>query len=500
MTERALPVEGLDLRRLCPWVQLFRSFRLALRVRQLILAAVGILLATAGTRAIEHSLGGPRTPAELSAEHPWPYEMDLGFRIRENADGDLIARESKSVAITWFPSVTIVAPEPDPPPPPIDAVAALSDGLSDPVPFLEMVLTNLQVALLPVRDIVSSTHTLFSPESDLKAIGRALLQIAWWLIVWSLIGGAISRSAAVEFARDQSTHLWGGVNFVIRRYVSYLAAPLLPLAGLLVLGGLCTLGGLLGRFGGEGGLLLIGLIWGLLLLLGVVLAIVVMGLACGWPLMFATISVEGSDGFDGLSRAYNYVYERPLYYLWQVAITLIYASFAAFCVLFMVQLGLRLAVCGTAWGAGKTVVRTLVLQTPPLLAGSPIDFELAYPNESSQTEGEETTAESDDATDEELKQTWGAHVIGFWMNLLATLVVGFVYSFFWSNATVIYFLLRRSVDGNDFDEVFLGDSAEHDNLLPLVGAAAMGADLSAIGSVPPAADLPPDNPPYPRPQ
>jgi hypothetical protein len=60
------------------------------------------------------------------------------------------------------------------------------------------------------------------------------------------------------------------------------------------------------------------------------------------------------------------------------------------------------------------------------------------------------------------------------MSALALLLVAFVYTFFWSSATIVYFVLRHSVDANDFDEVFIEDAEEKDELLPLVGTAAMG--------------------------
>ncbi|MBS0262316.1 MAG: hypothetical protein JSS02_10230, partial [Planctomycetes bacterium] len=57
---------------------------------------------------------------------------------------------------------------------------------------------------------------------------------------------------------------------------------------------------------------------------------------------------------------------------------------------------------------------------------------------------------------------------------LAVMVVGFGYTFFWSSATIAYFVLRHSIDANDFDEVYVEDVEEQDELLPLVGTAAMG--------------------------
>ncbi len=69
---------------------------------------------------------------------------------------------------------------------------------------------------------------------------------------------------------------------------------------------------------------------------------------------------------------------------------------------------------------------------------------------------------------------WGAQIARGWMCLLGVVVVGFVYTFFWSSATIVYFLMRHSVDGNDFDEVYVEEVEERDELLPLVGTAAMG--------------------------
>jgi hypothetical protein len=71
-------------------------------------------------------------------------------------------------------------------------------------------------------------------------------------------------------------------------------------------------------------------------------------------------------------------------------------------------------------------------------------------------------------------------------------VVAFVHTFFWSSATIAYFLLRHSVDGNELDEVFVEDFEDKDELLPLVGTAGMG-EASPPGPTAPAAT--PEPPP-----
>ena len=56
--------------------------------------------------------------------------------------------------------------------------------------------------------------------------------------------------------------------------------------------------------------------------------------------------------------------------------------------------------------------------------------------------------------------------------MVGLMMVAFVYSYFWSASTIIYFLLRQSDDATDLDEVYLPDEQERDELLPLVGVAA----------------------------
>ena len=52
-------------------------------------------------------------------------------------------------------------------------------------------------------------------------------------------------------------------------------------------------------------------------------------------------------------------------------------------------------------------------------------------------------------------QHLGAGLVCFWLTLLFLLMLGFSYSFFWSAATMIYFLMRKRVDEAELDEVFL---------------------------------------------
>ena len=140
-----------------------------------------------------------------------------------------------------------------------------------------------------------------------------LLCAAWELVVWAFFGGAITRMAAVALARDEQLS-WGQLTGYARsKWSHYFSAPIFPLFGVLLATMPLAILGLLLRI--EAGLLVGGILWFLVLLGGLFMAILAVGLYFGWPLMWATISVEGTDAFDALSRSYAYTYQRPLHYL-----------------------------------------------------------------------------------------------------------------------------------------------------------------------------------------
>ena len=139
------------------------------------------------------------------------------------------------------------------------------------------------------------------------------------MLVWAFFGSAITRVAAVELATGERIG-WGEMIAHVReKWQAYCAAPLLSLAGVLVVALPIAVGGLLLWIPGIGEVIA-GVLWPLALAGGVLMAMLLLGLLFGWPLMWATISAEGTDSFDALSRCYAYVFQRPLHYLFYAAV------------------------------------------------------------------------------------------------------------------------------------------------------------------------------------
>lgn len=431
MAENPVPLYDIQYRRLFPWLHLARAFWIAADIRKLILAGAGLMLVSAGSLVCDQLPFGAPGSAEAAAAHEagrWPWQWSLGYDLWHGGDGP----------------------------------SELRGVIYDPRNTLFRVSSNWQIVLLPLRRFVEPAAILFRGDATPAQLADAATRSLWSLIVWSVFGGAICRIAAVQFARDQQIGIRRALVFSGTRFVGYLSAPLLPLVGVAILWALCVVGGWIGKIPGGVGEGLLGILWGLELVFGFMMAVVLIGVAVGWPLMFATISVEGTDGFDGLSRAYNYVFERPLYLLWQAVVTMMYGSIMIFFVWLMAQVLTQLSVWGVSWGMGYEATVGFVAGSPEIVA---------------------TVAPASQAA----SAAWGAQFARGWMCLLGVFVAGFVYTFFWSSATIAYFVLRHSVDANDFDEVYVEEAEEQDELLPLVGTAAMGDSGLArpAGATPP---------------
>jgi hypothetical protein len=274
--------------------------------------------------------------------------------------------------------------------------------------------------------------------------------------VWAIFGGAITRIAAVEIARNEKIGLGEALRFTIARWKSYIFASFFPLliiafiVLLLAIFGLVNYIPILAEFWN-------GILWFLVLLGGLTIAVLLVGLV-GWPMIHSTLSAEGSDSFDALSRSYSYVLQKPWSYAWYVAVALAYGAVVVFFVGLMGSLTVYLGKWGVSqftglgqyadpshmfvWAPTSYHWRDLLLQGSPIAEGAPV------------------------VTDKMVEQyvqsnqfrNWyyiGAFLIAAWLYLIFLLLIGFGYSYFWSASTMIYLLMRRKVDDTEMDEVYL---------------------------------------------
>jgi hypothetical protein len=179
--------------------------------------------------------------------------------------------------------------------------------------------------------------------------------------------------------------------------------------------------------------------------------------------MYPTISTEGSDSFDAISRSYSYIYQAPWQYAWYCFVALLYGAVVIFFVGLMGSLMVYMGKWGVAQAPGFSERDTqyLYMYAPTsfgwrdLLLHKAPSVETVEVIRNSGQVGETYTLNQNFTKNLALWNYVGAFLVTVWLYLLFLLVVGFGYSFFWSAATIIYFLMRRNVDDTELDEVHL---------------------------------------------
>ena len=361
------------------------------------------------------------------------------------------------------------------------AIKATGDGTGrTPARLLAELLELVPVVLEPIVKVFTPIVYLFDRRTDWYVQGYLLLVLLYFLAVWGFFGGAISRLAAVQVARNEKIPLREAVVFAKDRFVSFFAAPAFPLLLLAILVFCLWIYGWLQGFTYWFGDIVFALLWPIVLIVGLIMAVVVVGLA-GWPLMNPTISAEGSDSFDALSRSYSYVYQAPWHYVWYGLLATAYGMVLVFFVGFMASLIVFLGKWGVA-APGLAKDNPVYDREPSyMFYFAPTSFGwrdlLIHDNRFTRVEVNSAGVPHVEFEPEYVQamSRWnyaGAIFVAFWIWLFFLLVVGFGYSYFWTAATIIYFLMRRHVDDTDMDEVHLEEDEAIDPFARPPGAPA----------------------------
>ena len=319
----------------------------------------------------------------------------------------------------------------------------------------------------------------------------ALLFTAWFLLIWSVFGGAIARIAAVHVARDEKLSVRQSVRFSSGKALSFLFAPLIPLLIILGIGAVLALAGFVLFHIPIVGPIVAGLFFILALLGGLVMALVLLGTLGGFNLMYPTIAAEGSDSFDAISRSFSYVFARPWRMLWYTIVTLVYGGICYLFVRFFIFLILYLTQFFVGWWLTSDQTKPYY----PLMFPPPSMDQLAY------HPGFEGLKWSEDIA---------AFCIAVWNYLLISLLGAFAISFYFSSSTIMYFLMRREVDATELEDVYQEDADDELADVPPLATAPAAAPATAPAATPvttvttieapPATETLPPPDPTPRPE
>jgi len=431
LEEQFVPTTAAMWQRWLPWLRLLRGFRIAIDARRMLLAMLAISLWSAGDWVLSHQKFSTSTmpvssvPISMgpvaSAPAIWPWESSsMTFAseapVLPAANDDLRLQDAAQI---MTPSATIPSARP-----------------------WRLTAPMLRV-LDPGLQLLTSTRV---PPARMPLI----LTLILGCLISAIFGGAISRMAAVDFARNEEISMRSALRFSLRNWAAFLGAPLIAFAGF----GACWLfnffAGLVAHVPVLGAPL-VAFFWCLLILSGFVMALILLGIGLGWPLMIAAISTDAGDAFDGLSRACSYLLNRPWYGLFLACLSLGIGSLLLLFVDGMVEFTAKMTVIPYAASG-------MVAETTSLAANENQPFPVLQEWTNSSGDPYEYVSEGSATRTLQL----------FWMRLLASVPAAFVFSYFWTMVTIIYFLLRKREDATPLNEVWVPETTTRTGM-PLVG-------------------------------
>jgi hypothetical protein len=532
MAEETFESREINYRQWLPWTLLFRGFWLALDHKKLLLAAAGILVMSFGwwilALVFSHSMKAKpawpddypsanyKTPTdawkdfteqrnswnllyEASFAGPDPQRRENGFLDKYDLAKTL--EEARAVEASGETTTTIRKPygrlriwpwfEDRGPNPALLLTGRAGnpegEGAAKGVPWQQgqffdwLFRHQIPVLIEPLVKFFRPVGYLLNPHGTFLVRLYFLLVIVWTLATWAVFGGAITRIAAIQVTRNDRVGLVEALRFTLSRWRSYFFASFAPLLGVAVIAvGLLLFG--IGHLIPVFAELWDGILWFVPLGLGLLMAFVLVGLI-GWPMIHATLSTEGSDSFDALSRSYSYVYQKPWNYLWYALVALAYGALVVFFVGLMGSLMVYLGKWGVTQTPGARWFnrdpsylfvysptsfgwRDLLLQGTPVVGNSSVVTQKAI----------------DDYINGPDFKGWnyiGAGCVSLWLGLAFLMVVGFGYSYFWSASTIMYLLMRRKVDDTELDEVYLEEEDTEEPYGTPVGPAAAPSQPAA---------------------
>ncbi len=262
----------------------------------------------------------------------------------------------------------------------------------------------------------------------------SLIYFTFTFFVFTFIGGAICRCAALEFAQEERPGLFEAFHYAVEKYRSFLAAPLIPVGMVGAFSLVVLLIGLGSAVPWVGDLLLC-LLFGFLLLFGLIIVLLAIGIAAGGLLLYPAIAYEGTNGLDSIGRSFSYVLNRPIRMVYYVFMASAFGTFfylmLRLMIFFVLRFTYRLLEFGMALTRHDDKIERLWVRP---------DF-LNILNKASGA------------------ATWSEAVAAYVIYLFLLIIIGFllayIISYVLSAATIIYALMRKKVDHVDYDQIYL---------------------------------------------
>lgn len=326
--------------------------------------------------------------------------------------------------------------------------------------------------------------------------GKFLLSIAYYIliillfvVIWSFFGGAIARTCACEIGKGgERIETSKSLKFVSQKFGSFFWAPLICILGYLFFYLINFGAGLFMKILDFAyiGAPLAAILLPLAILAGFVMTLLIIGTIAGLPLFLPAVAAEGTDSFDAVSRSFAYVYSKPWHYIFYQIVGFVYGAicigFVVIFAVFMTNLALDTGsdgfnlmghwdkhefkqISASSWKyfLSEEHAKMKFSWNPIDVVKNPSTLK-PYDRPMSIASG---IAWSGNVPAPETKwHKWAHFILVFWLFIVMGFAYGYAVSYFITQQSIIYFVLRKKVDDIDMNEIYLEEEEQSQDVAP----------------------------------
>jgi hypothetical protein len=337
--------------------------------------------------------------------------------------------------------------------------------------------------------------TVFVPAHGTEGtFWHALIGGTWTFLVWAFFGQAIHRIISLRIARDEGLSIKEALAFAAKNFATIALCPLIVAAAIALFYGCNALAGLAISIPYVGPILAFVLL-PLAVISTLIIVLIAIGGIIGMPLVAAAAAWERNGSLDAISRAFSYVFARPLQFFWNYLLIFLFTGIILLVGVFFVSV------------LTKSVDAGMLVERPSMILNTPEDGSARYEKYDDGTKtlyqdiGRETAqrpyaiswAAVDHAPWANLDKVTA---FAFWaiLNLILVSVLGYAAYWFLGATTSTYADLRADVDGTEEDEIYLEEEEEDFEALAK-GDAGTTVGTTPVPTPPEDALPPPSTPP-----
>lgn len=368
----------------------------------------------------------------------------------------------------------------------VDGVHELSTGGQ--IPLTSIMIGQVLGKLGPAGRVIAETFHLpirSQPLSLLLVLGFW----TWTALVWSFFAGALCRNAALRLARDDSLGIGEALAFGLGRFRHNLFA-IFGVTGVVLflsVGVNSFVLGSLSRIPWVGDVLL-PILYLVALALSLVVAFITTLSVLGFNLTAAAIATEMTDAFEGISRSWSYISRSSWAFL--LCSAMLYISIGLG--LIAIDATLRHSVASMSFGSmglGRGAWVAGPEESSVWLRGSSAELEFqnreaifpqrgeylyrrvveAGPRSAGLWKGQGGLARFErqflqmqpDGQERDVLQAvrndgvffYSVETVSWIVSITRLVMLAVIVNLFFAGQTTIYFLLRREIDGEDYNEI-----------------------------------------------